>query len=248
MSIRQNIQKVLGFAPSRAASKQATNIFAPAPAKQFWEWINICHLLWLTDQLLTLWGREGVTWVSRILDLNWNKSSNIYSIPPLSEIFLFIPGASRGQLVSLFTTWQSCRPCFPEKDRRFYISLSRLDTENDRFSWGSSNSLETLFRIFIRWHNLHSNESPFTSFLVLLRVSYFLPCSFIFPVSQAYYIFLSYFFLSLTSVLNDKLQRFAVELDTGSVFTSTLSLLDAWETNNPMSASVWFSFIRHSKF
>ncbi|XP_053209523.1 calcium load-activated calcium channel-like [Panonychus citri] len=29
MSIRQNIQKILGFAPSRAASKQTANIFGP---------------------------------------------------------------------------------------------------------------------------------------------------------------------------------------------------------------------------
>jgi len=32
MSIRQNIQKMLGFAPSRAASKQSNNMFAP-PAR-----------------------------------------------------------------------------------------------------------------------------------------------------------------------------------------------------------------------
>ena len=31
MSIRQNIQKLLGFAPSRAASKHATNFFGPQP-------------------------------------------------------------------------------------------------------------------------------------------------------------------------------------------------------------------------
>ncbi|KAI1289967.1 Calcium load-activated calcium channel [Halotydeus destructor] len=31
MSIRQNIQKLLGFAPSRAVSKQTSNMFGPAP-------------------------------------------------------------------------------------------------------------------------------------------------------------------------------------------------------------------------
>ncbi|KAF2358982.1 Integral membrane protein EMC3/TMCO1-like [Trinorchestia longiramus] len=31
MSIRQNIQKLLGFAPSRAASKHSTSIFGPQP-------------------------------------------------------------------------------------------------------------------------------------------------------------------------------------------------------------------------
>nr|AIW62606.1 hypothetical protein [Scytodes thoracica] len=31
MSIRQNIQKLLGFAPSRAANKQSGNIFSTAP-------------------------------------------------------------------------------------------------------------------------------------------------------------------------------------------------------------------------
>ncbi|KAF8782002.1 Calcium load-activated calcium channel like protein [Argiope bruennichi] len=30
MSIRQNIQKLLGFAPSRTANKQSGNIFAPS--------------------------------------------------------------------------------------------------------------------------------------------------------------------------------------------------------------------------
>ena len=30
MSIRQNIQKFLGFAPSRAAAKQASNVFQPS--------------------------------------------------------------------------------------------------------------------------------------------------------------------------------------------------------------------------
>ena len=35
MSIRQNIQKALGFAPSRAASKQ-TNMWAPDPNKYKW--------------------------------------------------------------------------------------------------------------------------------------------------------------------------------------------------------------------
>lgn len=33
MFIRQNIQKMLGFAPSRAANKQS--IFGPVPSKQF---------------------------------------------------------------------------------------------------------------------------------------------------------------------------------------------------------------------
>uniref|UniRef100_A0A1L8D937 Calcium load-activated calcium channel n=1 Tax=Nyssomyia neivai TaxID=330878 RepID=A0A1L8D937_9DIPT len=33
MSIRQNIQKLLGFAPSRAASKQGGGIFGPAPGQ-----------------------------------------------------------------------------------------------------------------------------------------------------------------------------------------------------------------------
>uniref|UniRef100_T1H573 Calcium load-activated calcium channel n=1 Tax=Megaselia scalaris TaxID=36166 RepID=T1H573_MEGSC len=33
MSIRQNIQKLLGFAPSRAASKQGNSLFAPAPGQ-----------------------------------------------------------------------------------------------------------------------------------------------------------------------------------------------------------------------
>ncbi|KAJ3655280.1 hypothetical protein Zmor_014415 [Zophobas morio] len=33
MSIRQNIQKLLGFAPSRAASKQGNSIFGPAPGQ-----------------------------------------------------------------------------------------------------------------------------------------------------------------------------------------------------------------------
>ncbi|ROT81321.1 putative transmembrane and coiled-coil domain-containing protein 1 isoform X2 [Penaeus vannamei] len=31
MSIRQNIQKLLGFAPSRAANKHSTNLFGPQP-------------------------------------------------------------------------------------------------------------------------------------------------------------------------------------------------------------------------
>jgi len=34
MSIRQNIQKLLGFSPSRAASKQSGNIFAPMGAQR----------------------------------------------------------------------------------------------------------------------------------------------------------------------------------------------------------------------
>lgn len=33
MSIRQNIQKLLGFAPSRAASKQGGGLFGPAPGQ-----------------------------------------------------------------------------------------------------------------------------------------------------------------------------------------------------------------------
>lgn len=33
MSIRQNIQKLLGFAPSRAASKQGVGLFGPAPGQ-----------------------------------------------------------------------------------------------------------------------------------------------------------------------------------------------------------------------
>ncbi|KAL9930061.1 LOW QUALITY PROTEIN: calcium load-activated calcium channel [Glossina fuscipes fuscipes] len=33
MSIRQNIQKLLGFAPSRAASKQGGGLFGPTPAQ-----------------------------------------------------------------------------------------------------------------------------------------------------------------------------------------------------------------------
>ncbi|CAL8143609.1 unnamed protein product [Orchesella dallaii] len=33
MAIRQNVQKLLGFAPSRAVSKQSGNIFGPPPAK-----------------------------------------------------------------------------------------------------------------------------------------------------------------------------------------------------------------------
>lgn len=33
MSIRQNIQKLLGFAPSRAASKQSGSIFGPTPGQ-----------------------------------------------------------------------------------------------------------------------------------------------------------------------------------------------------------------------
>lgn len=33
MSIRQNIQKLLGFAPSRAASKQAGGLFGPTPGQ-----------------------------------------------------------------------------------------------------------------------------------------------------------------------------------------------------------------------
>lgn len=33
MSIRQNIQKMLGFAPSRAASKQGGGMFGPAPGQ-----------------------------------------------------------------------------------------------------------------------------------------------------------------------------------------------------------------------
>ena len=33
MSIRQNIQKLLGFAPSRAASRQSSNLFGPVPSK-----------------------------------------------------------------------------------------------------------------------------------------------------------------------------------------------------------------------
>ncbi|KAK4880221.1 hypothetical protein RN001_008367 [Aquatica leii] len=33
MSIRQNIQKLLGFAPSRAASKQGNSLFGPAPGQ-----------------------------------------------------------------------------------------------------------------------------------------------------------------------------------------------------------------------
>jgi uncharacterized membrane protein (DUF106 family) len=36
MSIRQNIQKALGFAPSRAASKQAGNMWNPDPNKYKW--------------------------------------------------------------------------------------------------------------------------------------------------------------------------------------------------------------------
>ena len=35
MSIRQNLQKALGFAPSRAASKQ-TNMWGPDPNKYKW--------------------------------------------------------------------------------------------------------------------------------------------------------------------------------------------------------------------
>ena len=35
MSIRQNIQKMLGFAPSRAVNKQAGGLFGPAPGGQF---------------------------------------------------------------------------------------------------------------------------------------------------------------------------------------------------------------------
>lgn len=33
MCIRQNIQKLLGFAPSRAASKQGNSLFTPAPGQ-----------------------------------------------------------------------------------------------------------------------------------------------------------------------------------------------------------------------
>lgn len=33
MSIRQNIQKLLGFAPSRAASKQGNGLFGPTPGQ-----------------------------------------------------------------------------------------------------------------------------------------------------------------------------------------------------------------------
>lgn len=33
MSIRQNIQKMLGFAPSRAASKQGGGLFGPTPGQ-----------------------------------------------------------------------------------------------------------------------------------------------------------------------------------------------------------------------
>ncbi|VEN35265.1 unnamed protein product [Callosobruchus maculatus] len=33
MSIRQNIQKLLGFAPSRAASKQGNSLFGPTPGQ-----------------------------------------------------------------------------------------------------------------------------------------------------------------------------------------------------------------------
>ena len=36
MSIRQNIQKALGFAPSRAASKQAGSMWHPDPNKYKW--------------------------------------------------------------------------------------------------------------------------------------------------------------------------------------------------------------------
>jgi len=36
MSIRQNIQKVLGFAPSRAASKQSGNMWGADPNKYKW--------------------------------------------------------------------------------------------------------------------------------------------------------------------------------------------------------------------
>jgi uncharacterized membrane protein (DUF106 family) len=36
MSIRQNIQKALGFAPSRAASKQSGTMWGPDPNKYKW--------------------------------------------------------------------------------------------------------------------------------------------------------------------------------------------------------------------
>ena len=42
MSIRQNIQKALGFAPSRAASKQ-TSMWTPDPNK--YKWWNMFQIL-----------------------------------------------------------------------------------------------------------------------------------------------------------------------------------------------------------
>merc|ERR1719319_746593 len=46
MSIRQNIQKALGFAPSRAASKQAGSMWNPDPNKYKWNWnLNMYQVL-----------------------------------------------------------------------------------------------------------------------------------------------------------------------------------------------------------
>ena len=51
MSIRQNIQKALGFAPSRAASKQ-TSMWQPDPNKYKW-WIDIPANHWTDCPLHT---------------------------------------------------------------------------------------------------------------------------------------------------------------------------------------------------
>ena len=60
MSIRQNIQKALGFAPSRAASKQ-TSMWTPDPNK--YKWWNMFQVLKL-DKVVQLVSSEKISWYS----------------------------------------------------------------------------------------------------------------------------------------------------------------------------------------